>query len=407
MEAQTKSLLDQSKARTKKAEELLNNILVALQEELEEPQTPIQEERIKLSFQDRLKAFNDLHKDYLTQAKKVARASQCFSYGDGKNAVWTKKLSSKDIHAAVALHFLREGNFDKYELLVEEHLPQIPDWLGAAAAEYRTIHSLAADILVGNFVQVKKWLSPYVKQRIGSAVDSMNEILTVEYLGYLRRGEIGYALEFLQSHLSHLDISRPLALLLLREDPSAPPPSMPPFDILPLVYGEGGLEKIAEKFKERAAQWRGETEHSPLELSCRVGHHALPTLAQMQDAHRKRGDAASWLDIKQLVGEVGINMQDPSPHSVFVCPVSKEVSVPAEGDENPSRPVLLPCGHIVSHSSALSLIKPGRTSFPCMYCSEPCSLNRQVDITFVDSVTMDSMEGVKGGGDEESSVSCG
>lgn len=381
--------------------------MAALQEEIEGPRTPIQEERIKLSFQDRLKAFNDLQKDYLTRVKKVSRASQRLSNGDGKNAIWTKRLSLKDTHSAVALHFLRQGNFDLYELLIQEHFPQIPSWLHAAATEYRTIYDLAGDILAGNFIQVKSWLAPYVELNIESAVECLGEILTAEYLEYLRRGETSYALEFLQSYMSHLDISRPLALLLLREDPSAAPPSVPPFDTVPKVHGERGLESVAQKFKEWAPQWRGDTAYSPLVRSCEVGYDALPTLSRMQEAHRKQGNANSWLYIKQLVGEVELTCGYPSPHSVFVCPVSKEMDTSGVGEESPQGPVLLPCGHIISHSSARALINPNRPHFPCMYCSSPCINGQHTRITFVDSVPMDSMMEIDEESNEESSVSCG
>jgi hypothetical protein len=48
-------------------------------------------------------------------------------------------------------------------------------------------------------------------------------------------------------------------------------------------------------------------------------------------------------------------------HSIFVCPISKEVSDP----ENP--PVLLKCGHLVSNRTAAQLLA-SRSRFKCPTC---------------------------------------
>mmetsp|Transcript_22573 Transcript_22573/g.19571 ORF Transcript_22573/g.19571 Transcript_22573/m.19571 type:complete len:92 (+) Transcript_22573:921-1196(+) len=49
-------------------------------------------------------------------------------------------------------------------------------------------------------------------------------------------------------------------------------------------------------------------------------------------------------------------------HSVFVCPVTKEVTTP----ENP--PMMLKCGHVISEQSLKKLKTSHRARFKCPYC---------------------------------------
>mmetsp|Transcript_28008 Transcript_28008/g.27681 ORF Transcript_28008/g.27681 Transcript_28008/m.27681 type:complete len:99 (+) Transcript_28008:851-1147(+) len=50
-------------------------------------------------------------------------------------------------------------------------------------------------------------------------------------------------------------------------------------------------------------------------------------------------------------------------HSIFVCPVSREISTP----ENP--PMLLPCGHMISKQSMERLLSSSsRGKFKCPTC---------------------------------------
>lgn len=53
--------------------------------------------------------------------------------------------------------------------------------------------------------------------------------------------------------------------------------------------------------------------------------------------------------------------EDLNFHSIFVCPVSREISTP----DNP--PALLPCGHLVAQQTVTNLLAT-RNRFKCPTC---------------------------------------
>lgn len=62
-------------------------------------------------------------------------------------------------------------------------------------------------------------------------------------------------------------------------------------------------------------------------------------------------------------------------HSIFTCPVSKEIS---SSKENP--PLLLPCNHVIVKTSVLKLSK-GKP-FKCPYCPQICKISDCLEVKF-------------------------
>lgn len=95
------------------------------------------------------------------------------------------------------------------------------------------------------------------------------------------------------------------------------------------------------------------------------GIEALPVLVKAKSVMSQE----QWEDLEELNVEIRLP-EELVFHSIFYCPVSKEITT----QDNP--PQLLPCGHVISKQSVLSLQMsrnrfsevPGR--FKCPYCPQ-------------------------------------
>ena len=87
------------------------------------------------------------------------------------------------------------------------------------------------------------------------------------------------------------------------------------------------------------------------QYSVTVGSQALPTILKMSSIMKEA--KASWSEQNELPVEIplskGLNF-----HSIFTCPVSREVGV----EDNP--PMMLPCGHILCKVSLEKLTQGGK-----------------------------------------------
>ena len=86
--------------------------------------------------------------------------------------------------------------------------------------------------------------------------------------------------------------------------------------------------------------------------------------------------AASW----KAGGMLPVDVDLPNWavfHSIFVCPISKEVATPS----NP--PMMLPCGHALCLSSVAKLARGSRSvRFKCPYCPAEASLAMALELKF-------------------------
>jgi hypothetical protein len=96
---------------------------------------------------------------------------------------------------------------------------------------------------------------------------------------------------------------------------------------------------------------------SPLYLAITAGCISLPTLLKLASIMKEK--RTEWTTQHELPVEIPLP-EWMSFHSVFVCPVSKEQAT----ESNP--PMMMPCGHVVAKESLGRLSRGGR--FKCPYC---------------------------------------
>lgn len=120
-------------------------------------------------------------------------------------------------------------------------------------------------------------------------------------------------------------------------------------------------EEACTSFSREFCALLGLSPSSPLYVACTAGALALPVLAKVKSIMRSK--RTEWTTQEELPVEIPL---PPSFqfHSIFVCPVSKEQAT----DKNP--PVMLPCGHVLCRDSVRNYSKGNR--FKCPYCPAEC-----------------------------------
>jgi len=116
-------------------------------------------------------------------------------------------------------------------------------------------------------------------------------------------------------------------------------------------------DEVAGSFTREFCSMLGLSADSPLYVAATAGSIALPVLNKAKTL--MKANRTEWTTAQELPIEI------PLPpafhfHSIFVCPVSKEQAT----DSNP--PMLMPCGHVICKDSLDRISKGAR--FKCPYC---------------------------------------
>jgi E3 ubiquitin-protein transferase RMND5 len=116
-------------------------------------------------------------------------------------------------------------------------------------------------------------------------------------------------------------------------------------------------DDVAGSFTREFCALLGLSANSPLYIAATAGAIALPVLAKVKTLMKAK--RTEWTTEEELPVEIPLP-PSYSFHSIFVCPVSKEQAT----DANP--PMMLPCGHVLAHESLKNASKMAR--FKCPYC---------------------------------------
>ncbi|KAF1818666.1 uncharacterized protein K489DRAFT_327252 [Dissoconium aciculare CBS 342.82] len=128
-------------------------------------------------------------------------------------------------------------------------------------------------------------------------------------------------------------------------------------------HNEFSYEEASASFTREFCGMLGLSSHSPLYTAVTAGGIALPRLEKVERVMAQH--RGQWTSVNELPVET------PLPpgfqfHSVFVCPVSKEQAT----DANP--PMMLPCGHVIAKES-LEAHSRGKPKMKCPYCPNECA----------------------------------
>jgi len=116
-------------------------------------------------------------------------------------------------------------------------------------------------------------------------------------------------------------------------------------------------DEVASSFTKEFCSLLGLSADSPLFIATTAGAIALPVLQKVKSIMRTK--RTEWNSAEELPVEIPLP-PSYSFHSIFVCPVSKEQAT----DANP--PMMLPCGHVLCYESLQNASRGQR--FKCSYC---------------------------------------
>jgi E3 ubiquitin-protein transferase RMND5 len=124
-----------------------------------------------------------------------------------------------------------------------------------------------------------------------------------------------------------------------------------------IFHTESAFGDVSTSFTREFCSLLGLSAESPLYIAATAGALALPKLIKYNQHALAKG--TEWTTSSELAFET------PLPermvyHSIFVCPVSKEQTT----DANP--PMIIPCGHVLARETLQKLCKGQR--FKCPYC---------------------------------------
>jgi hypothetical protein len=115
-------------------------------------------------------------------------------------------------------------------------------------------------------------------------------------------------------------------------------------------------DNLADLFIRDSCRLLGLSEEMPLLVCVKAGALALPKLLKLVTVMGKNAD---WT--LKTAPPLDVDLGSSFYHSVFVCPVSREVA----SAENP--PMMMQCGHVLCEHSLRKLSR-GSSRFKCPYC---------------------------------------
>ncbi|GAW16158.1 hypothetical protein ANO14919_055810 [Xylariales sp. No.14919] len=117
------------------------------------------------------------------------------------------------------------------------------------------------------------------------------------------------------------------------------------------------FDEVSSSFTREFCSLLGLSAESPLYVAATAGALALPNLVKWTGINRAKN--TEWTTQNELAFETPLP-RSMLYHSIFVCPVSRGQTT----DANP--PIILPCGHVLARESLQKLAKGIR--YKCPYC---------------------------------------
>mmetsp|Transcript_5829 Transcript_5829/g.10399 ORF Transcript_5829/g.10399 Transcript_5829/m.10399 type:complete len:323 (+) Transcript_5829:281-1249(+) len=274
-------------------------------------------------------------------------------------------LSPRLVETSVLDFLVREGFLGVGEVIEERRqLAKLPD---EVKEHFKIVHSLVSQVSHGSMDEAKEWLAEHRAdiERTGSDIEFT--LHKLHFLNLFRSESAEAAMTYIRQHIDTSsqtqlkDLSKLLTVALYPDPETSPYKS---------EFKHGLKEQLFAKFIYESCKLFGIASKPLLMTVVEAASAALPGLVRFAKVSTEH----VW---KQPQMELLRENQGLSFHSIFVCPVTREISTP----ENPA--MLLPCGHVVSASSLERLVKSNiRGSVKCPTCPINCAESEALAIHF-------------------------
>ncbi|KAL2063723.1 hypothetical protein VTL71DRAFT_5528 [Oculimacula yallundae] len=355
-------------------------------------QNPVQQ-----GFSRVIDDLKKVHKGHNSYGKALDKYFPVKALPEGYSALGS---SPSLVNRAVAMHLLREGQFDVASHFLSEALEDTPNRHSApgtptpATDEYNHLATLKTQELQEKFSNMYSILNDLKNRNLHPAIEWARqnsaelegrgsnlefELCKLQYIWLFQGAEINglpddernglngaitYAQETFPRHQLRFtkDCQQLLAAILYRTNLRESPYQH-------LFNTETAWSEVSQSFTREFCSLLGLSPASPLYIACTAGAIALPTLLKLASIVKEK--RTEWTTQDELPVEIALP-RSMIFHAIFVCPVSKEQST----ESNP--PMMMPCGHVVAKESLQKLSKGSR--FKCPYCPNESLLrdSRQV-----------------------------
>ncbi|KAI8048038.1 CTLH/CRA C-terminal to lish motif domain-containing protein [Gilbertella persicaria] len=334
--------------------------------QLQEQAKQLQFQKLQKEFQSSLSKLNKDMERKFKQDISVIYHPEAFA---GKHDV---------MYRAIALHFIRQGQFELCDAFMNESEIPVDDPLRETVEQLK--HEFEQMYTVLNKIDKEQDLSAAISWaeahqegliKLGSGLGF--NLHRMKFIQLLLSTDAMTAIQYGQQHFHvfgdkhYSDIKRLMTAPLYIHDLSN--------SRYADLCSPSNWIQIKQEFQHDFCSLLKMSAESPLYTAVFVGTTALPVIMKLYTIMSSK--KTEWSAQDELPVEVPLD-EDLRYHSVFACPVSKEQAT----DDNP--PMMMPCGHVVCKESLLRLSRSSRASsrFKCPYCPSESSVDQAIQVYF-------------------------
>ena len=306
---------------------------------------------------------NDWKESYASVAKLSKTLDKRFKFDTMQDIVSPNRSaddnfidSPTSLYTTIIQHFYRQGRFELADTFTKESNCSHDDH---AYMAFQQLHQIVSQMQHKQDLSLAQaWVANHRDFLIKRDSPLEFQLSRLQYLHYCSLGKAADAINFFKSH-AHIfgekylkEIKQLTGCLSYIHRLSSSPYGN-------LIYPALPWQEALDEFIQEYTAWLGLPYESPLACCVQIGMLALPKILKVSQLVKDKG--IEWTSQNELPIEIDIP-DTVRFHSVFTCPVSKELST----TNNP--PMMLPCGHVICKEALSKLAKSSTSKIKCPYC---------------------------------------